>query len=127
MPIFNPLAEFESLLPAFARNHREAQGRTGNAFVSIAQAGFALHEQPSRWGTEQEDFILTQRAGDYSDESLEWYEGTAPTIASFACFALGALLGLYRRGRINDTELLHGQTPLPAALMEHNETINNTV
>lgn len=123
MPIFNPLAEFEMLIPDFARRHQEAQDLTRNAFVSIAQAGFTLHEQPSRWGTYQENFLLGARAGDYSDESLGWYDEAAPVMASFACLALGMLLGLQSRGQIDDTEFLHGLALLPAALLEHNKAL----
>jgi hypothetical protein len=126
LPMFNPLAEFDSVLKSFVQAQQHWEGPADDLFVRIGYLGFCLHEQPERWGPQQIEFIKAQRSGKYSDESLSWYEADASRIALFSLFALGALLGLYSQGRITDTEFLHGQVLLPGYLSLNDEQIIET-
>ena len=116
MPHFDPLAEYNTLLCSFAQHCEAAKKLEGDLFVSLAFVGFTLQEQADQWGQEQVLFILDQRSGELSDESLNWYEEDAPCMASFGCLALGMLLSAYSRGMIDDVEFLQGQFLLPGFL-----------
>jgi hypothetical protein len=126
MATFDPMAEFERLLSDYGQYQQAAiltAPEQGSAFLKLAFAGFTQHEQPERWSRSHSEFIQARREGELSDESLDWYEEGAASIAAFACLAIGAMLGLLSRGEISETEFLHADALLPGFLLLHNERI----
>ena len=128
--MFDPFAEYDLLLQGFIQVQREAQqqreGATDDQLVKMSYIGFCRHEQSERWGQEQVKFIQAHRSGEYSNENLTWFEEDTLHIALFSFLALGALLGLYSRGQISDTEFSHGQMLLPGYLRLNDDQITQT-
>lgn len=125
---FDPFAEFDRLLAGFS-HHRKVTHTAAwtisenDEFVRLAFVGFALHQLSERWSREHAEFIKAQRADDWSNESLDWYEQAAQDVGAFAGLAFGALLGLHSRGAISDTEFLHATALLPGFISLNNVQI----
>src|SRR5687768_2174971 len=125
---WDTFALFERLLDDFEELHRRAQrvrssGPPGTEQTHIAAIGFLLFSPVEDWGRDQYHSITQRLEGDLSLPALDWYEEGAPAIQMFACLALGALLGKYAAGEINDIGFLLGDAHLASFLVEHNQTI----
>jgi hypothetical protein len=119
---------FESLLERFeelagrARDVRSS-GPPGTEQTHAAATGFLLFSPVEDWGREQHDFITRRLEGELSLPALDWYEEGAPAIQMFACLALGALLGKYAAGEIDERDFLLGDAHLASFLLEQDQAI----
>lgn len=83
----------------------------GDADINMAIVGFSYYCRTEEWGHSHYSLIRARCDGELSDRSLEM-EGAAG-FRSFACLALGALLGLYASGQIDDVTFSLGDAQLP--------------
>jgi len=126
---WNTFGLFEDLLREFEPHLRKArQVRSskpiGTEALHAAVVGFLLFRPAEDWGRDEYEFITERLDGELALDALEWYEEAAPAIQSFSCLALGALLGKYAAGEINDLGFTLGDAHLPAFIALHNEEIH---
>ena len=100
---------FETLINGFGV---ALQAAGGNA-LRLAVEGFQLSLPASAWTGEHAAFIQQRIQTELSEEALAWYEECAPAVAAFSCFALGALLGKFAQGEIDDSNFRLGEAHLP--------------
>ena len=115
------LDDFEKLLSS-ARNLRTTEPEDSLA-VKAAVVGFGQFSPLSEWGQQHYQIIAKRLQDELSLEELSWYEECAEAVSVFACLALGALLGKFQAGEIDDAGFMLGDAHLPAFLSLHNEAI----
>jgi len=84
--------------------------------MKMAIVGFSYHDKTEHW--EQSHF---KAAKDYRDECIRL--GDAVKTVKFNLLALGALLGLYASGRIDDRLYRVGYALLPGFVMSKGNEI----
>ncbi len=115
------LNDFEALL-INARHLRTTEADNSLA-VKAAVVGFGRFSPVSEWRRQHFDVIANRLHGGLSVEELSWYEECAESISVFGCLALGALLGKFQIGDIDETGFTLGDAHLAAFLSLHNESI----
>lgn len=120
---------FESLLQDFEMHldrarHVRSSHPPGTQQTHVAVSGFLLFSPPEAWGREEFECITTRVQGALSLEALEWYEEAAPAIQMFDCLAMGAMLGKYAAGTLDNVGLLLGEAHLAGFLLERNVPIH---
>ena len=121
---WNTFGLFEDLLRKFvpllgkARQVRSSKP-TGTEVVHAAVVGFLLFSPVEDWGREHYEFITERLDGELALDALDWYEESAPAVQRFSCLALGALLGKYAAGEIDDLGFTLGDAHLPAFIALH--------
>src|SRR5262245_18269436 len=101
MPPIEPIDVFQRLLRDFDAARTTARGIVsvnpeGVADIHVAIAGFSYFCRTEELGRSHYSFIRARCVGELSDRALEM-EGAAG-FRSYACLALGSLLGLYASG-----------------------------
>lgn len=122
MPAIEPMDVFERLLRDFDAARTTARrvvsvSPDGDADINMAIASFLYYCRSEEWGRSHYTFIRARCDGELSDRELEM-EGAAG-FRSFACLALGALLGLYASGQIDDVTFSLGDAQLPGFMYAH--------
>jgi hypothetical protein len=79
-------------------------------FIKMAIVGFSFHDKTENW--RQGHFKI---AREYADESMRL--GDPPKLTKFNLLALGALLGLFSAGKLNDRLYGIGYALLPGFVM----------
>jgi hypothetical protein len=124
----NTFGLFQELLDDFenelgkAQNLRASQAQSSLA-VKAAIIGFARFSCLSEWSEQHFELISNRLQGELSLEELSWYEECAEAISVFACLSLGALLGKFQNGEIDDAGFTLADAHLAAFLLQHNENI----
>ena len=115
---------FEPLLTTFRALRTDAEAELGDMSLNIAKAGFRAVDARAEWHPQYSEFILTRSSGELSDEALTpGFGDVAVTWRSFACAALGHLIGLYHCGRIDEVQFHQGDMLLPGFMLSHCPTI----
>ena len=120
---------FETLLQNFETHLTQAQGirssrPPGNEQTHLAVSGFLLFQPPEEWGGDEYDFITARLEGELSLEAMEWYEDFAPAVQMFACLALGAMLGKWAAGSIDEVGFMLGDAHLAGFISLNTEAIH---
>jgi hypothetical protein len=107
--------EFEKLWRSFSVCCRSAEeldspNPEDDWFIKMAIVGFSYHEKTENW--QQGHFQLARR---YADECARL--GDSVEVRKFNLLALGALLGLYSAGKIDDRLYGVGHALLPGFVM----------
>ena len=116
MPAIEPMDVFERMLRDFDAARTVAQGLVSpnpedDADIKMAITGFSYYCPTEDWGRSHYSLIRARCDSELSNRALEM-EGAAG-FRSFACLALGALLGLYASGQIDDVAFSLGDAQLP--------------
>ena len=82
-----------------------------------------MFQPASAWSVEHAAFIQRGLNEGLSDKALKWHEECAPSVAAFSCYALGALLGKFAKGEINDGGFFLGEVHLPGVVLLNEEQI----
>jgi hypothetical protein len=120
---------FESLLHSFDTYLTQAERihsshPPGDEQARIAVSGFLLFQPPEAWGQEEYDFITARLSGELSLESLEWYEDNVFAVQAYSCLALGAMLGKWGAGMIDEAGFTLGEAHLASFIMLNIEAIH---
>lgn len=121
-------ALYEPLLRDFEAHLRRArrirsEGPTGSYELHVAISGFLEFCPPEKWGQTQFQFIKSRLEGDYALENLRWHEDSARAVQAFACLGMGAILGMYTAGQLDEREFTYGEMFLSQFLFDENEEI----
>lgn len=119
---------FEGLLSRFGEHLERARSVQALPFLDtpqtrIAFCGFSLFSLEETWGVEENTLIVERVAGELSLEELEWYEESAPAIQIFSCLVLGAMLGKFAAGTLDERGFLLGDAHLAGFLTLRNEEV----
>ena len=117
---------FQMLLDDFLRLLQQAESLHSDntedtLAVRTAIVGFQRFRPLEEWGYEQFQIIRGRLDGDLS--SLEWFEDGAEAIRLFSCLCLGAMLGKYAHGEIDDAGFLLGDAHLAGFNVTQDEAI----
>lgn len=105
--------------------HPQFQGQTHQ--MAMSMIGFSLYSPISKWSSQHSSLIEGRVSGELSDQSLSWYGEDAKAIGLFSCSILGALLGKYQEGEINDTGFMLGEGHLAGYIAQNMEAIAKRV
>lgn len=124
---WDTFALFETLLSGFGDALQRAKVAVYEPHTTLRIAaaieGFQVFQPASIWSVEHAAFIQRGLDEGLSDEALGWHEEYAPSVATFSCFALGALLGKFAKGDIDDAGFLLGEAYLPGFVLLNQEQI----
>lgn len=106
---------FQSLLDDFLPCLQEAKVLQSENLedvypIKLGIVGFSRHRPLEDWNYEQFQAIRSRLDGDLS--GLDWFEDGAEAIRLFSCLCLGAMLGKYAAGEIDDVGFLLGDAHL---------------
>lgn len=88
--------------------------------IRAAIVGFSSFAPTEQWAREHYEFVNRYRLGDFSNAELAAIHGDrAPDWALFALLCLGALLGQYQSGEIDDAGFRLGEAQLPGFMALH--------
>jgi hypothetical protein len=118
MPTLAPKDEFARLLSAFpdarsAARQLTTPNREDDDDIKMAIVGFSYHRATEDWSRRHYEFIRSRCDGELSDDALQEHGEAAAIFRSFACLALGALLGLRDSSQIDETGFVLGDAQLP--------------
>jgi hypothetical protein len=124
MPTFVPKNEFARLLSAFPVARNAARQLTtpnpeDDGDIKMAIVGFSYHRVAADWSRRHYQFIRSRCDGELSDRELHGHGDAAAIFRSFACLALGALLGLRDSSQIDETGFMLGDAQLPGFMYAH--------
>ncbi len=107
--------EFERLWRSFAASCQSAEtlnspNREDDQFIKMAIVGFSYHDKTGNW--QQGHFTIARK---YADECARL--GDPPKLKKFNLLALGALLGLYSAGKVDDRLYGIGYALLPGFVL----------
>ena len=124
MPSIAPMDEFARLLGVFSVARNAAQtlaspNAQDDDDVKMAIVGFSYHTPTEQWSLQHYSFIRSRCDGELSDQALQDRGDGVAVFRAFACLALGALLGLYSSGQIDDTTFALGDAQLPGFMYAH--------
>src|SRR5690242_14870880 len=113
MPTIEPMDEFARLLNVFpvardAARRLATPNREDDDNIKMAIVGFSYHRATEDWARGHYEFIRCRCDGELSDEALYDHGKAAGNFRSFACLALGALLGLRDSSQIDETRFALG-------------------
>ena len=113
--------EFERLWHSFGVCCRSAEALDSpnpqdDQFIKMAIVGFSYHDKTENW--QQGHFTIARR---YVDECTRL--GDPPKLGKFNLLALGALLGLYSAGKIDDRLYGIGYALLPGFVMSKGSAV----
>jgi|SRR5215831_5330585 len=117
-----PVDEFERLLRAFPGARAAAQNQVSrfrNEDIKMAIVGFSYHHPAENWTRDNSKFIRRRCRGELSDAALSWHGDAAPAFRSFACLALGTLLGLRASQQLDEAGFALGDAQLPGFMYAH--------
>jgi len=115
------LEDFETSLNS-ARYLRTTELENSLA-LKAAIIGFGQFVPVPEWSRQHLEFIADRLQGEFSLQELAWYGECAEAISVFACLALGALLGKYQSGEIDDFGFTLGDAHLAGFISLHNDKI----
>ena len=124
MPTIEPMDEFARLLSAFpvardAARQLTTPNREDDDDIKMAIVGFSYHQATEHWSRDHYEFIRGRCDGELSDDALHGHGEAAAGFRSFACLALGALLGLRDSRQIDETRFALGDAQLPGFMYAH--------
>ncbi len=114
--------EFERLWRSFAVCSRAAEtldspNREDDQFIKVAIVGFSYHDKTENW--HQGHFKIAKQ---YSGESARL--GDPPKLRKFNLLAVGALLGLYSAGKVDDRVYGIGYALLPGFVLSKGSEVD---
>ena len=113
------LDEFPKCLNEAALLHSDNQEDTYP--VKLAIVGFSRFSPLNEWSFSEYQIIQTRLVGDLANR--EWFEDCAEAVKLFSCLCLGAMLGKYTEGVINDAGFLLGDAHLAGFNILNDEII----
>jgi len=119
MASFDPTGDFESLLRDFAGLLSANLLADSKFDVELAKQGFARHCPIADWAEIHASFLRERCEGELSSENLQAHGDGADAFRAFACLSLGALLGRYQTGQIDDLEFARADALLPGFMYLH--------
>jgi hypothetical protein len=117
---------FQTLLerfPDLTATARSMVDSSSAETLKAAMVGFSQFRPMHEWGAEHDRFMDDRLRGDLALDALDWYEECAEVIRLFYCLALGALLGKFAVGEIDEAGFLLGDAHLPGFVLMNNEQI----
>lgn len=126
---WDTFALFESLLKNYHHYKASAQrlqssNEEDTYEIKLGIIGFSLFQPSEKWNYEFYQLLKQRLDGELSSASLGWHGAEASTYAQFACLAIGALLGKFDAGEIDEKGFLLGDAHLPGFMMLHLKEIS---
>ena len=126
MTEWNTFSLFQSLLDEFPERLAEAallpsDNPEDTYPIKLAIVGFSRFSPLDEWSFSQYQIIQNRLNGDLAN--MKWFEGCAEAVKMFSCLCLGAMLGKYIEGVIDDAGFLLGDAHLAGFNVLNDETI----
>lgn len=122
--MMDPYGFYESTLPKLrAARLPRPSGGADDALLAIARLGFTDFGDGAAWTVEHVEYVRETIAQEYNPTAMAEFDDARDALCYAALYAVGALLGQWASGALDDTQFLAFRVVLPGFLLNEMEAI----